>query len=175
MVQSEPQAPRSDAVPAILQRRAVPFFYVVDKAFRVILACGGPPGTQHTEALPPSVDRIARNLMHQIKHVSDSVLAMDGDKVVRIIKPYADDSELTCIILENLRTRDPLGDAVKRHRMTSRQAEVLNLLMQGAPNVAIASRLHISQATVDDHVRNIAAKTDARNRSQIVARVLGFL
>jgi hypothetical protein len=38
-----------------------------------------------------------------------------------------------------------------------------------------ASQLHIAQATVEDHVKNIAAKTDAHSRSQIVARVLGFL
>ena len=47
--------------------------------------------------------------------------------------------------------------------------------MRGAPNTDIASQLHIAQATVEDHVKNIAAKTDAHSRSQIVARVLGFL
>ena len=59
--------------------------------------------------------------------------------------------------------------------MTNRQADVLRLLMQGAPNIDIASQLHIAPATVEDHVRNIAAKTDALNRSQVISRVLGFI
>jgi DNA-binding NarL/FixJ family response regulator len=111
--------------------------------------------------LPPTIERIVRNVMRQVKHVSDSVLAMDGDTVVRIIKPYATDADLTCVIIEKLRTRDPVGEVVQRHGMTRRQADVLRLLMQGAPNTDIASQLHIAPATVEDHVRNIAAKTDA--------------
>jgi DNA-binding CsgD family transcriptional regulator len=165
---------RADAAHEVLKRRAVPTFYVVDKALRVVLACSSPNISQ-SDALPPTIERIARNVMRQVKHVSDSVLAMDGDTVVRIIKPYATDADLTCVIIEKLRTRDPIGEAVQRHGMTHRQADVLRLLMQGAPNIDIASQLHIATATVEDHVRNIAAKTDALNRSQVISRVLGFL
>ncbi|MGP6189389.1 MAG: helix-turn-helix domain-containing protein [Vulcanimicrobiaceae bacterium] len=176
MLQYEKRAapPQPAAVPDVLRRRAVPTFYVVDKALRVVVACGSPT-MEYCDALPPSVERIVRNLIHRVKHQSESALAMDGDTVVRIIKPYAVESELTCVIIEKLRTRNPLGEAVERHGMTSRQAEVLKLLMQGAPNMDIAAQLHIAASTVEDHVRNIAAKTDAQNRSQIVARVLGFL
>ncbi len=167
-------ASRVNAAPEVLKRRAVPTFYVVDKALRIVLACSSPTISQ-SDALPPSIERIVRNLMRRIKHVSDDAIAMDGDTLVRVIKPYAPDADLTCVIIEKLRIRDPLGDAVERHGMTSRQTEVLRLLMQGAPNTDIASQLHIAQATVEDHVKNIAAKTDAHSRSQIVARVLGFL
>jgi DNA-binding NarL/FixJ family response regulator len=165
---------RANAAPEVLKRRAVPTFYVVDKALRVVLACSSPTISQ-SDALPPSIERIVRNLMRQIRRVSDSALAMDGDTVVRIIKPYAPDADLMCVIIEKLRVRDPVGEAVERHGMTNRQAQVLRLLMQGAPNTDIASQLHIAQATVEDHVRNIAAKTDAHNCSQVIARVLGFL
>jgi DNA-binding NarL/FixJ family response regulator len=165
---------RANAAPEVLKRRAVPTFYVVDKALRVVLACSSPTISQ-SESLPPAIEQIVRNLMGKVKHVADSVMAMDGDTVVRIIKPYAPDAELTCVIIEKLRTRDPVGEAVLRHGMTSRQADVLQLLMQGAPNTDIASRLHIAPATVEEHVRNIAAKTDAQNRSQVISRVLGFL
>ena len=78
--------PRANAGHEVLKRRAVPTFYVVDKAFRVVLACSSPNVSQ-SDALPPTIDRIVRNVMRQVKHVSDSVLAMDGDTVVRIISP----------------------------------------------------------------------------------------
>lgn len=175
MLQHERQVPRSHAVPEVLKQRAVPQFYVVDKDFRIVLACGGVPTAQQPDALPPSIERIARNLMHRVRHAADSVLGMDNDMVVRIVKPFSSDGNLTCIIVEKLRTRDPLSEAVKKHGITNRQSQVLNLLMQGAPNIDIAAQLHIAQTTVEDHVKNIAAKTDARSRSQIVARVLGFV
>jgi DNA-binding CsgD family transcriptional regulator len=167
-------ASRPDAVPEVAHRRVVPTFYVVDKAFRVVVACG-PPTMQHSDALPPPIEQIVRNLMHRVTRVSDGMLGMDGNTVVRIIKPDTPNSELTCVFIETLRTRNPLGEAVERHGMTKRQAEVLKLLMQGAPNTDIALQLHIAPTTVEDHVRNIAAKTDVRTRSQIVAHVLGFL
>jgi len=165
---------RANVASEVLKRRAVPTFYVVDKSLRVVLACTSPNIAQ-SDALPPTIERIVRNVMRQVKNVSDSVLAMDGDTVVRIIKPYATDADLTCVIIEKLRTRDPIGEAVQKHGMTNRQADVLRLLMQGAPNIDIASQLHIAPATVEDHVRNIAAKTDALNRTQVISRVLGFI
>jgi DNA-binding CsgD family transcriptional regulator len=176
MVQFEKRvAPaQPNVVPDILKRRAVPTFFVVDRSLRVVLAVGNPTLEQR-DRMPASLERIVRDLIHRARNVLESVLAMDGDTVVRIIKPYTENPELTCVIIEKLRTRNPLGEAVERHGMTNRQAEVLKLLMQGAPNTDIASQLHIAPTTVEDHIRNIAAKTDARSRSQIVARVLGFL
>jgi DNA-binding NarL/FixJ family response regulator len=167
-------ASRVNATREVLKKRAVPTFYVVDRSLRVVLACGSPT-ISRSDVLPPSIEPIVRNLMRQIRRVSDDALATDGDAVVRIIKPYASDADLMCVIIEKLRVRDPVSEAVKRHGMTNRQAEVLRLLMQGAPNTTIASQLHIAQATVEGHVKNIAAKTDSHSRSQVVARVLGFL
>ena len=117
-------ASRTNAASEVLKGRTVPTFYVVDKALRIVLACSSPTISQ-SGALPPSIERIVRNLMRRIRHVSDNALAMDGDALVRIIKPYAPDADLTCVIIEKLRIRDPVGDAVERHGMTNRQTEVL--------------------------------------------------
>jgi DNA-binding CsgD family transcriptional regulator len=53
--------------------------------------------------------------------------------------------------------------------VTSREMEVLRLLAEGLPNTKIAGRLYLSPRTVERHVANLAVKTGARGRAQLVA------
>jgi len=55
----------------------------------------------------------------------------------------------------------PFGDLSKREQ------EVAGLIAQGLSNKQIAKRLHISQATVKDHVHRILTKTGLPNRTAI--------
>lgn len=52
------------------------------------------------------------------------------------------------------------------HPLTSREAEVLKLVAQGFSNQDIASRLVISERTVETHVSNILEKLHLANRTQ---------
>lgn len=54
--------------------------------------------------------------------------------------------------------------------LTDREAEVLQLLAQGAPNAAIADALVLSVGTVKKHVFNVCRKLGVQNRTQAVAR-----
>ncbi len=54
--------------------------------------------------------------------------------------------------------------------LTSRQREVLALLVKGASNKEIARELAVSPATVKVHVAALLGALDARNRSQLVNR-----
>ena len=53
--------------------------------------------------------------------------------------------------------------------LTSRQMEVLALLVDGLSNTDIAERLYISSKTVDHHVSAILAKLDAHTRAEAAA------
>ncbi len=53
--------------------------------------------------------------------------------------------------------------------LTQREREVLEELAQGNTNKEIALALHISENTVNYHVKNILSKLHLRNRSQVVA------
>jgi DNA-binding CsgD family transcriptional regulator len=63
----------------------------------------------------------------------------------------------------------PDHDAVL-HSLTSRERDVLRLLVTGRRNAEIAEALVISEATVKTHVRQILRKHGVANRSQVIAR-----
>jgi PAS domain S-box-containing protein len=61
--------------------------------------------------------------------------------------------------------------------LTTRQAEVLSLIANGASTVQIAESLHLSQETVRNHVRNILRRLRVHSRVEAVALAYrdGFL
>jgi PAS domain S-box-containing protein len=54
-------------------------------------------------------------------------------------------------------------------RLTSREREVVELLVRGHANKEIARRLHISTRTVESHRRNVGKKLDMTTRAEIFA------
>ena len=57
--------------------------------------------------------------------------------------------------------------------LTTREAEVLQLMVGGATNRAIASQLVIAEDTVKSHVKQILRKFGITNRAQAIARAAG--
>ena len=57
---------------------------------------------------------------------------------------------------------------VAEEPLTPREVQVLELLAEGLPNKAIATRLDISDQTVKFHVSSIAGKLGAKNRTDAV-------
>ncbi|WP_261574134.1 helix-turn-helix transcriptional regulator [Frankia gtarii] len=68
----------------------------------------------------------------------------------------------------------PLATGHPGGELTARESEVLELMVVGATNGAIAETLVISEDTVKSHVKHILRKLGAANRSQAIARSLGI-
>jgi DNA-binding NarL/FixJ family response regulator len=64
-------------------------------------------------------------------------------------------------------------EASVRWRLTTRQAEVLDLVARGMTNATIAAALQIAIATVEFHVSRIFDKAGVENRASLVASLLG--
>ena len=58
--------------------------------------------------------------------------------------------------------------------LTSREVQVLNLLVHGHTNSELARRLHLSPKTVDHHVSTILTKLQVRSRTEAVAAAFGL-
>jgi DNA-binding CsgD family transcriptional regulator len=59
-------------------------------------------------------------------------------------------------------------------RISSREREVLHELLDGRSISEIAADLNLAESTVNDHVARMIAKTNARNRVQMAATLLGW-
>jgi DNA-binding CsgD family transcriptional regulator/tetratricopeptide (TPR) repeat protein len=58
--------------------------------------------------------------------------------------------------------------------LTSREVQVLTLLVRGHTNNELAQRLHISAKTIDHHVSSILEKLEVRSRTEAVAAAMGL-
>jgi len=67
---------------------------------------------------------------------------------------------------------DETDDAEFEEALTAREVQVLELLAEGLPNKAIATRLGISDQTVKFHVSSISGKLGAANRTDAVRRAV---
>jgi DNA-binding CsgD family transcriptional regulator len=61
----------------------------------------------------------------------------------------------------------------RAHGLSRREAELLAALSRGSDTRDLASRLHVSENTIQDHLKSIFAKTGARSRGALLARALG--
>ena len=84
-----------------------------------------------------------------------------------LVKPL-DPDELVARVRRLLPRESDLPQAV-RTRLTPRESEVLELLVDGWTQTEIAEVLLISPRTVGKHVEHILAKLDVRSRAQAIA------
>ena len=59
------------------------------------------------------------------------------------------------------------------HGLTNRETELLERLALGADTRTLARELHLSEHTVQDHLKSIFQKTNTRNRRTLLSRVAG--
>lgn len=65
---------------------------------------------------------------------------------------------------------EDIGKRLEILQVTSREYEVLQLIVQGYSNQQIADALHISLSTVKTHTSNIFSKLDVKRRTQLVQK-----
>ena len=68
--------------------------------------------------------------------------------------------------------RRPVAPVDARSTLTEREAEVLQLLAQGATNKSIAQSLGVGEATVKSHVSSLLAKLGLKSRTQAALHAL---
>jgi DNA-binding CsgD family transcriptional regulator len=78
------------------------------------------------------------------------------------------------VLLEPYATRRTIEHTATNLRVSSREREVLYLLLDGESIADIAAKLNIAESTVQDHVKRMILKTDSRNRVEMAAKILGW-
>jgi DNA-binding CsgD family transcriptional regulator len=76
--------------------------------------------------------------------------------------------------IERFHSAHSLAGPAARFHISSRELEVLALLLEGSKLEEIGEALNITTSTVQDHIKSMVEKTQSRNRTELVARVLGW-
>ncbi|HXG02908.1 MAG TPA: LuxR C-terminal-related transcriptional regulator [Candidatus Binatia bacterium] len=102
--------------------------------------------------------------------INVSVLAVPADHsrpmTVYLFRDVTAAKELLTLVHERLLGR-PGGDAAEV--LTRREVEVLRLMAAGLNTRAMADRLHVSRATVRNHIQHILTKLGVHSRLEAVA------
>ncbi|WP_328440792.1 LuxR C-terminal-related transcriptional regulator [Streptomyces sp. NBC_00444] len=125
-------------------------------------------GPDSTDPTGPPVPRIPEAYA-RIRTRSGRWLTVHGSRVDGALTP----DEGTAVVIEAAPTSDIAEVLMLAHALTRRERQVLQRVIAGTPSTAIATQLHISVNTVQDHLKSIFSKVGVRSRGQLVARLLG--
>jgi len=94
-----------------------------------------------------------------------------GHRTVHLIRDVTATREILSLIRERLATPVPPAPAAPDGNgpLTRREIEILHLIASGLNTKDTAERLHVSPATVRNHVQNILGKLGAHSRLEAVA------
>jgi signal transduction histidine kinase/DNA-binding NarL/FixJ family response regulator len=113
----------------------------------------------HVEELIGKIDSILANLKRQraavVKHAYQNLLT-DSEVLYRTSVP---------------RKRCAFTDNCKKYRITSREVEIVQLLMKGYPYKIISDQLNISDKTVAKHISNIFLKVGVGNKVELINKL----
>ena len=168
----ERRTPAAEArlLEGVLARQA-PEFYIVNRALTVQL--GRADGSRTSERLPDDIAAAVKPLLASPSFDS-AVVPVRRDVALRVMRLEGSDEPRYALFLERYRGRDLVENAVKKFALTAREATVLDEVMRGAATTEIAERLHITEGTVHQHVKNLGAKVGVTRRNAIVATILGL-
>ena len=76
--------------------------------------------------------------------------------------------------VDRFRPPNSLTGVASRFHISPREVQVLALLLDGNHLDQIAEQLYITSSTVQDHIKSMLDKTESRNRSELIARILGW-
>ncbi len=76
-----------------------------------------------------------------------------------------------CVIFEAAQSVEIAPLILSAYQLTKREGEITQSVLRGLSTSEISSKLHISQNTVQDHLKSIFEKVDVNSRGELVARI----
>jgi DNA-binding CsgD family transcriptional regulator len=157
-------------------------FYVLDEDLRIVL--GSNPARVSLTGLNAGIaERLPRLLEDTVRELT-SGWSSGAERTVGVRRP------VPFLVVQTQPMSGPAGffvgvhiyrsptsyalSGAARYRISPREVQVLALLCDGHSLDQIAKQLNISRSTVQDHIKSMLDKTESRNRSKLIGRVLGW-
>jgi DNA-binding CsgD family transcriptional regulator len=180
---SDQRAPALAEHQEIVKQRATPAIFIVDGSLNVLFHRGDPHERRSdcvfhadTRRLPTLIERTVRALVddRDPRHPEQILSAAPNASIaVRVVALAGWPEHAYAVLVERFKTRANLRAFVERYALSKREHEALALIVQGAKNSEIASRMQIAESTAIFHVKRLMSKAGARNRTELVAKIVG--
>jgi DNA-binding CsgD family transcriptional regulator len=163
-------------------------YYVLDRDLEIVLAWSSEDQRRIalTGLRSRVADRLPAVLEDTVRHLTagwgtDAALQPSGSArpvpflVVRTQPLSGPTGVFIGVRIDRFRPPNSLTQAGAKFHISPRELQVLALMLDGTHLVEIGRRLHITSSTVQDHIKSMVEKTGSRNRSELIARVLGWV
>ena len=161
-------------------------FYVLDSDLQIVLAWSAEDErrialtglhTRIAERLPVVLEQTVRELTAAWS--GDALKARSATRAASFLvvrtQPMSGPAGLFIgVRIDRFQPPNSLTGAASRFHISPREVQVLALLLDGNHLDQIAAQLHITSSTVQDHIKSMLDKTGSANRSELIARVLGW-
>ena len=162
-------------------------FFLLTPQLHVALASrvGNAPTTEFAKLIMPESGRLPPLLERSVARLTKSwdfariescraETAHPMPGLALRVEPMTGNGIAIAVYVKRVAQRDSLADAVARYRFSPRECQVLQALLDGHSVVGIAAMLDLAESTVSDHIARMIVKTNAHNRVEMVALVLGW-
>jgi DNA-binding CsgD family transcriptional regulator len=168
--------------------RRGPLVFIIDRSYRIVIRTS--PYLDSNDAddtlRVPASDRLPEVIENAVRAMTTTWKTQPHAVVEAMAMPLpfltvraqsmesTNDGQYLAITIDCVRPHKVLQQAVERYQITPRERDVLAFLLDGMRIEEIADRLSIAISTVNDHVRSLISRTRSSNRSQMLARILGW-
>lgn len=133
-----------------------------------------------------SIASVVRYLLNTIKNNTGITIAEIDDRVSTIERGYEINAEEVSLFVKDrgiesfyiLSTKPAYTreiavnyEAIRKYRLTDREAQIAEMIIKGYPNKIISDNLHLSLSTVKVHISNIFRKLQVRNRAGLIDKL----
>jgi DNA-binding CsgD family transcriptional regulator len=169
----------------VIARRSKPRLLILDEELRIVFADWAAMFTIFRVSEDPRepVQRLPEPLYSAIKNAvttwgalgpAETLVEPLPDVVLRVSRLSGTNQSFVAVFCESRARRDDLAHAARLFALTKREQEVLNLVLHGLRASEIAEELMIAEGTVRDYFKQLLRKTKCKNRTEMIARVLGW-
>lgn len=164
--------PGAEAIKTARKRRA-PRFVIVNELGHIVLtsADAGEPDSTDSNFTTALTAQLIAEL--ETGGESEVFALVSPTTVLRATVLSGSAGRFYGLFVEHVESRDLLANASENYSLSTREIDVLRLVLHGMSTAEIAHRLCIAATTVHAHVKNIARKTKSTKRTEILAKLLG--
>lgn len=176
---------REESREPVYIRRSRPFICLLDEDARIgfaepkalaLIANRFETDCESAMRLPFPLDIEVRRIIASWKpgDAPERIISRIPGVNVRVSRLDGPTGSCVALLVERRSCREDLTAAAARFHISKRELQVLTHILRGSSAGEIAAQLCIAETTVNDHFKNLLRKTGARNRSEMIAKVLGW-